>query len=218
MAKRGAQSELNHDNWNEEEESEEAGVFAQADQETIKGRVIKKAKRRGITKTVRISKRFHWIIVNFKTFLLFQDGAPSIFAGFGGFSKTPSSDSGGAFDFLKKNGSSEKSSFGSSNFAFGSGANATKNDSATFSFGNGSSESKGLFAFGSGKPAEKTEEVFATKSIETEKSPEKTPIIDMFKPKDTVSEVSNDKSKDPFASVKFGDAAKENKPAQWTGR
>ena len=53
MAKRNATTELNHDNWNEEEESEEAGIFVQASKETIEGRVIKKAKRRGV-KTVRI--------------------------------------------------------------------------------------------------------------------------------------------------------------------
>ena len=55
MAKRIANTELNHDNWNEEEEPEEAGVFAQADSETLKGRVIKKAKRKGVVKTVQIS-------------------------------------------------------------------------------------------------------------------------------------------------------------------
>ena len=53
MAKRNANTELNHDNWNDEQEPEEAGVFAEADNDTIKGRIIKKAKRRGIT-TVRI--------------------------------------------------------------------------------------------------------------------------------------------------------------------
>ncbi|RUS76591.1 hypothetical protein EGW08_015633, partial [Elysia chlorotica] len=47
MAKRGAASELNHDNWDEEEEPEEAGIFVQADKETLQHRVIKKAKRRG---------------------------------------------------------------------------------------------------------------------------------------------------------------------------
>ncbi|GFS05084.1 nuclear pore complex protein Nup50 [Elysia marginata] len=47
MAKRGATSELNHNNWDEEEEPEEAGVFVQADKETLQHRVIKKAKRRG---------------------------------------------------------------------------------------------------------------------------------------------------------------------------
>lgn len=50
--KRSATSELNHDNWDDEVESEEAGTFAQADQNTLKERVIKKAKRRGLTNPV----------------------------------------------------------------------------------------------------------------------------------------------------------------------
>ena len=54
--KRSAASDLNHDNWNDEDEPEDAGQFAQADEDTLRGRVIKKAKRRGIaTKTVRKS-------------------------------------------------------------------------------------------------------------------------------------------------------------------
>lgn len=44
-AKRGAGSELNDRNWNDEEEPEEAGVFAQAPAEIMQQRVIKKAKR-----------------------------------------------------------------------------------------------------------------------------------------------------------------------------
>ena len=50
--KRSATSELNHDNWDDEVESEEAGTFAQADQNTLKERVIKKAKRRGLNNPV----------------------------------------------------------------------------------------------------------------------------------------------------------------------
>ncbi|KXJ76403.1 hypothetical protein RP20_CCG009136 [Aedes albopictus] len=46
MAKRGAQSDLNHDNWNAEEEPEEAGKFAQASEDELKKRVIKTARRR----------------------------------------------------------------------------------------------------------------------------------------------------------------------------
>ncbi len=46
MAKRGATSELNHDNWNEDEESEEAGTFQQAPADVLKTRVIRQAKRR----------------------------------------------------------------------------------------------------------------------------------------------------------------------------
>lgn len=46
MAKRGATRELNHDNWNEEEEPEEAGKWKPASSEAIQGRVIKQARRR----------------------------------------------------------------------------------------------------------------------------------------------------------------------------
>ncbi|XP_046645234.1 nuclear pore complex protein Nup50-like [Daphnia pulicaria] len=46
MAKRTATRELNHDNWNDEEEEEEAGSFQQASDEALKGRVIRQAKRR----------------------------------------------------------------------------------------------------------------------------------------------------------------------------
>ncbi|XP_065092512.1 nuclear pore complex protein Nup50 [Ochlerotatus camptorhynchus] len=46
MSKRSAQSDLNHDNWNEEEEPEEAGKFALATEDELKKRVIKTARRR----------------------------------------------------------------------------------------------------------------------------------------------------------------------------
>ena len=55
MAKRNAISDLNHDNWNEEEEPEEAGTFRQANENTLKGRVIKKAVRRGTKQTVSLT-------------------------------------------------------------------------------------------------------------------------------------------------------------------
>jgi hypothetical protein len=50
MAKRNANTELNHDNWNKEEEPQEAGVFVQAENKTMEGRVIKIAKRYGVFK------------------------------------------------------------------------------------------------------------------------------------------------------------------------
>ena len=50
MAKRNV--EFDHVNWNEEQEPEEGGVFANADNDTNKGRIIKEAKRRGVA-TVR---------------------------------------------------------------------------------------------------------------------------------------------------------------------
>nr|CAD7440718.1 unnamed protein product [Timema bartmani] len=46
MAKRIATSELNHDNWNQEEKSEEAGSFKKAAPEVMQQRIIKAAKRR----------------------------------------------------------------------------------------------------------------------------------------------------------------------------
>ncbi|KAF7989250.1 hypothetical protein HCN44_007847 [Aphidius gifuensis] len=44
--KRGATSELNHDNWNCEDEPEEAGTFSTASEEVLKKRVVRTAKRR----------------------------------------------------------------------------------------------------------------------------------------------------------------------------
>lgn len=46
MAKRSAISELNHDNWNEEDTPEEAGTFCKASPDVMQCRVIKSAKRR----------------------------------------------------------------------------------------------------------------------------------------------------------------------------
>ena len=57
MAKRNANTELNHDNWNEEEEPQDVGVFVQADNKTMESRVIEIAKRCGVFKmTVYTSK------------------------------------------------------------------------------------------------------------------------------------------------------------------
>ena len=50
--KRGATSDLNHDNWDQEEEREEAGAWKEAGKDVLKERVIRKAKRRGVAKTV----------------------------------------------------------------------------------------------------------------------------------------------------------------------
>ena len=54
MSKRGATRELNHDNWDEDEEAEEAGTFQKASEEALHGRVIKQARRRlGASEDVR---------------------------------------------------------------------------------------------------------------------------------------------------------------------
>lgn len=47
MSKRGAIKELNHDNWEDEDEPEDMGVFRQASSDQLAGRQIKKARRRG---------------------------------------------------------------------------------------------------------------------------------------------------------------------------
>ncbi|CAN9508328.1 unnamed protein product [Ophioblennius macclurei] len=48
MAKRIADKELTDRNWDQEEEGEEAGTFSLASQDVLKGRAIKKAKRRNV--------------------------------------------------------------------------------------------------------------------------------------------------------------------------
>jgi len=79
MAKRGAASELNHDNWEDEEEAEEAGEFRKASEAAMKGRVVRKAKRRNLT----------------------EDQKKNVFQGFGGFTSTNQT-AEQAFSFLGK--------------------------------------------------------------------------------------------------------------------
>jgi len=79
MAKRGAGTELNHDNWDQEEESEEAGEFKKATEDQMKGRVIRKAKRRNLN----------------------EDQRKNVFSGFGGFTSS-NIDAKDAFSFLSK--------------------------------------------------------------------------------------------------------------------
>jgi len=50
--KRAATTELNHDNWNEENEPEDAGTFALASNDILEKRVIKTARRRLPSKDV----------------------------------------------------------------------------------------------------------------------------------------------------------------------
>jgi len=207
MSKRGAISDLNHDNWDEEEEAQEAGTFAQADKTTLQDRVIKKAKRRGITKT---------------------DG-PSIFAGFGGF-KTSVTDSAPGdkpnFDFLKSsNGSNKEFSFGSppsmaqtSSLVFGSGATSeSKNtDNATFSFGSNSSiepkatkvsfgnggestttaNPSGMFSFGSSNLSTSSSATFSFGAKKDDDTAAETPksSSDLIKPRESTNETDKPKS------------------------
>lgn len=44
--KRAASTDLNHDNWDDEEKPEEAGTFKKASDDVLEKRIVKKAKRR----------------------------------------------------------------------------------------------------------------------------------------------------------------------------
>lgn len=59
MAKRTATSDLNHDNWDREDEPEDAGAFSKASEDVLKTRVIKIAKRRNPISSVQVSL-FHF--------------------------------------------------------------------------------------------------------------------------------------------------------------
>jgi nuclear pore complex protein Nup50 len=58
MTKRTATSELNHENWNEEEVPEEGGTFRKATSDVMQHRVIKSAKRRSIGTPENVSTDF----------------------------------------------------------------------------------------------------------------------------------------------------------------
>lgn len=45
-SKRPATTDLNHDNWDDEEKPEEAGTFKKAPDDVMEKRIVKKAKRR----------------------------------------------------------------------------------------------------------------------------------------------------------------------------
>ena len=171
MAKRGG-SELNHDNWDREDEKEDAGSFQAATADAMKGRVIKRARRRNIG----------------------EDGAEkkNAFASFGGFGGKPEAPS---FSFGAKSGSEstekpsgfagfglsqsteQKSLFGSPAASFGSldtpkaktpsfGTDAFSFGSKTPSGGGGTggggafSLSSGTGGFSFGSSGEKKETVF----------------------------------------------------------
>lgn len=81
--KRSATSDLNHDNWDRDEEPEDAGTFQKAPEESLKRRIIKTARRRNPISSVRDA----------------EPDSKSAFTGFSGFSKaaTPTTTS---FSFL----------------------------------------------------------------------------------------------------------------------
>lgn len=79
--KRAASTDLNHDNWDDEEKPEEAGTFKKASDDVLEKRVVKKAKRR---------------LQNS------EDGTRSVFGTFTGF-KTKTTTSASPFSFLANN-------------------------------------------------------------------------------------------------------------------
>jgi len=165
MAKRGAGTELNHDNWDQEEESEEAGEFRKASDDQMKGRVIKKAKRRNLN----------------------EDQKKNVFAGFGGFTSANTS-AKDAFSFLAKPAEGAEAKTGG--FSFGGsgskseglfGSSESKNGSASngFSFG-GNSNGNGVengksafssFSFGSSAVAKKDDKVAENATKKDEEVP-----------------------------------------------
>ncbi|CAH1996317.1 unnamed protein product [Acanthoscelides obtectus] len=86
-AKRTATTDLNHENWNREDEPEEQGSFQQASEEQLKNRIIKTARRRNPISSVRNSED--------------ADGKQkNIFTGFTAFAKAPAAAPTGQFSFL----------------------------------------------------------------------------------------------------------------------
>lgn len=67
MAKRGATSVMNHDNWDDPYEPEVAGKFKIAAQDDLQKRVIKTAKRRITTQdnSATVCRLVHYILSNF---------------------------------------------------------------------------------------------------------------------------------------------------------
>ncbi|XP_061398849.1 nuclear pore complex protein Nup50 [Musca vetustissima] len=118
--KRQATSDLNHDNWDREDEPEERGTFKTADEQELKNRVIKKAARRRVAGTTDSA----------------DSGTKSVFSGFSGFGKpaaaaTTSSTGASPFSFLSKISSATPASSSSSTAT----SEATKPAATTFSFG-----------------------------------------------------------------------------------
>ncbi|XP_076176839.1 nuclear pore complex protein Nup50 [Ptiloglossa arizonensis] len=90
MAKRSAPVELNPENWHEEQEPEEAGMFTMASGDVLQSRVLVRAKRR-LQKTE------------------FQDKTKSTFGTFAGFKTTTSTSHNLPFSFLANSNASDAS-------------------------------------------------------------------------------------------------------------
>lgn len=108
--KRRAETQLNSDNWDEEDEAEDVGEFKKASEETLKARVIKTAKRR---------------ITNVGS----DKDDKSIFSGFTGFATNRESKSSFSFlsnDLKRTNSDTQNSTKSTFVFSAGSSFNTTK--------------------------------------------------------------------------------------------
>jgi len=202
--KRGG-SDLNHENWNQEIESEEAGTFKQASEGEIKGRIIKRARRRNAGTEV-------------------EDGAAkkNVFAGFGGFAGAkPAAE---AFSFLgggqtskasdssKLGGAVPPASTAAGGFLFGSVAKPTAS-SAGFSFGTSSSSASG----GDDSSKTKPSFVFGATSVKTDSgdAPKDTAVSSPFGSFGAVAAADKGEADPAAGSNLFGgfSGGAEKKPA-----
>nr|CAI5862309.1 unnamed protein product [Callosobruchus analis] len=85
-AKRTATTDLNHENWNREDEPEEKGTFKRASEEEVKNRIIKTARRRNPISSVRSPED--------------EEKKKNIFSSFTAFAKPPTTAPTGQFSFL----------------------------------------------------------------------------------------------------------------------
>lgn len=92
-SKRGAGSDLNHENWNDEDDVEEVGEFKKASTDELKRRTIKVAKRRGKIGGGSDSTDTSDTAGD-------KLASSSVFSGFGGFGKFDSKPSSSPFSFL----------------------------------------------------------------------------------------------------------------------
>eukprot|EP00088_Acartia_fossae_P010353 TRINITY_DN1514_c0_g1_i5.p1 TRINITY_DN1514_c0_g1~~TRINITY_DN1514_c0_g1_i5.p1 ORF type:complete len:856 (+),score=290.21 TRINITY_DN1514_c0_g1_i5:40-2607(+) len=189
MAKRVASRELNHDNWDQEEESEEAGTFKQATDDEIKGRVIRKAKRRNLKPADQRTNVFS----GFTFTSVAAAGANSKPGGENAFSFLNSSSTTNSSESKENKPAAATPSFG---FVFGSSKPPAAADD------NMAAKPFGGFVFGKPKTdddesTKKVEEKDASaKSVENGTSKEKVNGTDTSKPEDTKDDKKEETKKD----------------------
>jgi len=157
MAKRVADNDLNHDNWDQDEESEQAGVFKKASDAELKGRVIRKGRRRNLGEEKK-----------------------NAFASFGGFATSQPSTTADSFSFLKS------ATPASSDKGMVFGMTKSDDTKPSFSFGSSSKVSepvKPTFSQLGSTANEKIDESAKDVSTKNSSEPAKGDLMSMFKPK-----------------------------------